>query len=178
MMRARALTIIRVIQENCAESKAKQVGGGEITDYLGRKQHFFLYTGHVLLSSMREWSCCSPHKTKEQKATPQYFVIVSPAAAGATKNLRRFGQSIKRVVREVKEESTGKPALNRCVIKGFWGRVSHCLVTKFVRSNAASMDSKWSGLLINWRPPMSYPISLPHSLFRSIPKNERLVFIS
>ena len=30
------------------------------------------------------------------------------SAAGATKNLRRFGQSIKRVVREVKEESTGE----------------------------------------------------------------------
>ena len=30
------------------------------------------------------------------------------SAAGATKGLRRFGQSIKRVVREVKEESSGK----------------------------------------------------------------------
>ena len=29
------------------------------------------------------------------------------SAAGATKNLRRFGQSIKRVVREVKEDSGG-----------------------------------------------------------------------
>ena len=29
-------------------------------------------------------------------------------AAGATRNLRRFGQSIKRVVREVKEDSGSK----------------------------------------------------------------------
>ena len=35
-------------------------------------------------------------------------VFFSFAATGATKNLRRFGQSIKRVVREVKEDSGSK----------------------------------------------------------------------
>ena len=44
-------------------------------------------------------------KKKGKNALCQHHFPPSISATGATKNLRRFGQSIKRVVREVKEDS-------------------------------------------------------------------------
>ena len=40
-----------------------------------------------------------------------WFLYIAVGAIGASKNLRRFGQSIKRVAREVKEAET--PGKNR-----------------------------------------------------------------
>ena len=60
----------------------------------------------------------------------------SISATGATKNLRRFGQSIKRVVREVKEDS-GSNAIFLYYL---------CPYIPYMYKNPGSIDRVWSNL--------------------------------
>ena len=57
----------------------------------------------------------------------------SISATGATKNLRRFGQSIKRVVREVKEDS-GSNAIFLYYL---------CPYIPYMYKNLGSIDTVW-----------------------------------